>query len=919
MKYIKINIVIIILFIFQHSLKSQIIYNNGVEIYFNTNSIVIANGDVLNNAGDITNNGDFTITNNFTNNSNTLGDGNINLYGNWINNGTVLGNSTVNLTGANQNIEGTNITTFYNLNLLGTGIKTITLNTNVSNILNLNDRELSIGDNTCFILNTNINAIVYTSGFCSTSLNGGLSRVTNTIADYEYPLGSSITPNRFRPIYIKPTSSNTNTYKSSFINNNADINGFNRSQTDTGICNITPDFYHRIIQTSGSDSADISIKYSESSDGLWENIVRWNNSSANIWNKLQNTSQVIGTPYNTITIHHWSNLLNNEPIALAKGSLIYSLGNDTGFCIGGNVSLDAGAGYTSYQWSNGDTTQTISINTAGVYYITVSNGTCSAIDSIIVSEDNLPHVTIDKNKYICFGDTALINATGGGQYLWSNGDTSSTITVSPASTTQYILTVTNGYCYDTDTSIVFVNPLPIANAGNNQSICEGDTVTISASGSTNYLWNTGDTTNSINVSPINTTTYYVTVYDTLNCSAVDSVTVTTNTIPNITTSNDTSICNGDNIDIFALGGSTFLWNTSDTTSTINVSPTSSTNYIVTVSNGGCSNSDTININVNNLPNINIIASSTSICEGDSISLTANGTPPFLWNTGDTSQTINYYINSGTGYSVYVNDGLCSNSDSIYIDVSTKPISQLSDKDICKNDTTNLFANNSTTYNYLWNDSLNNMIITNRNNPLVFPQNTAKYFVTITNGACVIKDSSLVTVHDFPNAYIVQNDTTMVEGDIINLTVITDSTNSILWSPNQYLSNQNIYNPVSNPTSDITYYATVTDDFGCISSDSIKITIILVENTYPITIYNTFTPNNDGSNDFFHIENLEYYPINLLTIYNRDGHVVYQKNNYQNNWDGKYYGKDLPAATYYYVLTIPNINNNTYKGDITIIR
>lgn len=883
----------------------------GGNIQINTN-LIVSNAGKLNNA-----NANIYVKEYIQNDGTIQGAGNFFISGNWINNSIYTCTGNVSLTGGNQDITGTSVTTFYNLYLQGTGIKSANIDFNISNSLDLSDRELAVNNNTCFIQNTNTGAITLTSGFCSTNINGGLSRQTANNANYLFPLGSSNTTPRYRPLLIKPTSANANTFKASFINNNADNDGFLRSQTDTGICSITADFYHRVIQTSGSDSANITINYDEITDGNWQSIARWNNSSTNIWNKLPNVTQITGSPFNQITVHNLSNLSNNEPIALAKSSLAFNLGNDTGYCAGNNITIDAGSGFISYNWSNGQTSQTITVNSPGIYYVTVSDGYCSAVDSINITEDTHTTITMDKNKYICFGDSATIIANSTGNFLWSNGDTTSTIIVSPPNTTQYILSVTNGYCTDTASATVFVNPLPNANAGNNQSVCQGDTVTLSASGSSNYLWNTGDSTSSITVYPNTTTTYYVTVSDTLNCSSVDSVTVTINQIPNATTSNDTTICQGDNINIFASGGNNYLWSNGQTSDTINVSPSSSTFYSVTISNGGCGITDTININVNLLPSISITANNTSICEGDTVILTANGTPPFVWNTGDTSQTISKYITSSTNFYVNVNDGLCSNSDSIDINVSKKPISQLTNKEICKNDSISLFVNNNTNYIYTWNDSLNNMILTNYNNPVVYPQATSTYYVTVINNACEITDSATVTVHNIPNLYILQSDTTISENTSINLTVVTDSSNTIIWSPGDYLDNTNIYNPVASPKDNIIYYVTVSNNYGCSDIDSIKITIQKLE--HPITIFNTFTPNNDGTNDFFHIENIEYYPTNKITIYNRDGHIVYQKENYENNWDGKYYGNDLPAATYYYILEIPDLSPNIYKGDITIIR
>jgi len=192
MKLFKQFLLIIIIIGFSSKTKAQTIYNNGADFYINNGATVIANGSVENSSGNLTNNGDLTITLNFLNDATSLGNGTINLIGDWINNSNFSGNSTVNLQGAAQNISGSSVTTFYNLNLLGTDVKTANIDVNISNILNLSDKEFSLGDKFCYIQNTDINAITLTTGFCSMSLNGGLSRQTNSVNNYLYPLGSNL-------------------------------------------------------------------------------------------------------------------------------------------------------------------------------------------------------------------------------------------------------------------------------------------------------------------------------------------------------------------------------------------------------------------------------------------------------------------------------------------------------------------------------------------------------------------------------------------------------------------------------------------------------------------------------------------------------------------------------------------------------
>ena len=100
----------------------------------------------------------------------------------------------------------------------------------------------------------------------------------------------------------------------------------------------------------------------------------------------------------------------------------------------------------------------------------------------------------------------------------------------------------------------------------------------------------------------------------------------------------------------------------------------------------------------------------------------------------------------------------------------------------------------------------------------------------------------------------------------------------------------------------------------IISDTVRVTVI---NGDVLFFYSAFTPNNDGDNDFFYIGNLEKYPDNDLKIYNRYGKQVYSATNYDNLWNGKYLGNDLPTGTYFYILN--DGKGAQYKGSVTILR
>ena len=130
----------------------------------------------------------------------------------------------------------------------------------------------------------------------------------------------------------------------------------------------------------------------------------------------------------------------------------------------------------------------------------------------------------------------------------------------------------------------------------------------------------------------------------------------------------------------------------------------------------------------------------------------------------------------------------------------------------------------------------------------------------------------------------------------------------------YMWNNGSSNSKITEVRDGTYYLSITDDNNCTFVFSVE----LAEAQFCVTVYNTITPNNDGSNDVWIIENIEEFKFNQVWVYNRNGNLVYSAEYYLNNWGGTYNGKDLPEGTYYYVIDL-GTGKDPIKGHLTIIR
>ena len=368
-------------------------------------------------------------------------------------------------------------------------------------------------------------------------------------------------------------------------------------------------------------------------------------------------------------------------------------------CLGGNITFTNtsnpnGGTITGYNWNFGNGQSSTSPNpvvnfpATGNFDVTLtitnSNGcTASILQTIAINPP--PVANAGANQVICVGGTATLVASGGGTYSWSpGGQTTDVINVSPATNTTYTVTVTdNNGCTATASVNVTVNPLPVINVSPAQSICLGQSVTLTATGGTSYSWSpSGNTTGTITVTPGSSTTYAVTGTNANGCSATNFVSVTVNALPVVNLSN-IFLCPGTNSSLNAGNpGSTYQWSNGQTTQIIAVNNPGV--YTVTVTNAaGCTASDMSLVSqsgtiVNNLQNV-------EFCNGGSALLDA-GNPgnSYLWSNGATSQTIT--VNSGGAYSVTITDpNGCSGTLSTTVNVNAVPVAQFIPNDICIND------------------------------------------------------------------------------------------------------------------------------------------------------------------------------------------------------------------------------------------
>ena len=180
--------------------------------------------------------------------------------------------------------------------------------------------------------------------------------------------------------------------------------------------------------------------------------------------------------------------------------------------------------------------------------------------------------------------------------------------------------------------------------------------------------------------------------------------------------------------------------------------------------------------------------------------------------------------------------------------------------------------------------------------------------------CVDQDTVILTIH--PDRGIsAGQDTTVAPGQTITLMAIGGPFDSYLWEPSDGLDNPMAQSTIATISTEIIYVVTGTTEFGCPESDSMSIFIAT-----GLNIYSGFTPNDDGINDLWDIDDIVFYPNATVKVFDRWGKVVFSSVGYADNqrWDGKYKGKDLPTGTYYYIIDLKD-GGEPYKGPVTIVR
>jgi hypothetical protein len=399
-------------------------------------------------------------------------------------------------------------------------------------------------------------------------------------------------------------------------------------------------------------SASGGIAYSWSTGQTTANITVSPTMTTTYAVTVTNQTLCTATATTTVTVNP-----NSAPTVTATNAYICA-----GQC--GIITAVSSITPATYIWSTGATTAIITQCPPNIgatpYTVTVTTSSgCSASYSTFIQVFNNSTATINETNPICAGNSATLQATGGGNYLWNNGANTSMITVSPTTTTTYTVTVSNtNTCSATASRTVVVNPLPTPVISGANSICTGGSTTLTTNGGGTYLWSNGTTAASITVTPTTNTTYTVTVTSNAGCSATAQTNVSVSSM--VATATNAYICQGICTTLAATANVqaiAYQWSNGATSQAINVCPLNiGTNpYTVTVTgSGGCTATYSTFVQVGTTPSVTI-SPATSICAGTSTTLSAqsNTNATYQWNNGATTASTSVSPTTNTTYTVTV--------------------------------------------------------------------------------------------------------------------------------------------------------------------------------------------------------------------------------------------------------------------------
>jgi gliding motility-associated-like protein len=591
-------------------------------------------------------------------------------------------------------------------------------------------------------------------------------------------------------------------------------------------------------------------------------------------------------------------------------------------CVGQAVAFNdlstSNDGIDSWTYTSSASTPSVSslqnpsfiFSSSGTYSVilTVTSGTVSSSLTKTISVNSNPIIqSVVSNTNTCLMSAVTFSNSGASTYTllpnnFSGSEITYTTTIAGLNTYTIQGTNVNG-CIGNKIISILTNSLPIISSVlSDNSVCLGEQITFTNNGASTYTILPSNNTGAfITEVPdiLGSITYTIIGADNIGCVGEITKSFEVFDLPTIIiTPSVANVCQGEGIQITLNGAVSYTDAIGATTQTLfTLYFGGSETYTISGEDAnGCINSASASITVLNKPTVSISSPTSSICYGYTQTITAVGADSYIWFNGATTNTAVIQPLINITYSVIgTNGGVCK--DTAYLPITVLPLptifASVNNTLVCVGQSVSLSATGNAV-SYLWTPG--NLFGPNQ----TVAVNAPTTYTLLAQGAngCASFDFVFIDLKNASSLTPIANPSKICAGDSSALSVLGGTVPS--WSVNAN-PNQQFVSPISNTT----YTFMAIDANNCSSKVDFN---ILINEDCDIEVYNGFTPNGDGINDFWVIDNINKIPENKVIVYNRWGKKVFETTNYDNRdnyWDGQFDGKKVPSGTYFFMILEKN--------------
>lgn len=491
------------------------------------------------------------------------------------------------------------------------------------------------------------------------------------------------------------------------------------------------------------------------------------------------------------------------------------LGEDVVLCNTNALVLDANTFNPNeqYRWQDGSTNATFNVTQPGIYWVEVSyDNNCVLRDSVNVLPAQAFAPALPGDTDLCEGETLLLDpglGLVGVRFLWQDGSTEPTFTVTQAGT--YKVTLELSGCEASDSLEVRYTSTPVFDLGAAQTLCPGETTMLNANypNMAEYRWQDGSTNASFTVTQPGVYTLGITEN---GCTGRDSVEVFYNAPFNLNIGNDTTFCENSQLTLSAnVSGATYRWSDGSTNATLTLGVPGI--YWLEATLDNCTERDSVTVTEQPLPRFDL-GTATTFCEGETTTLDGTsliGNATYEWNDGSTTPQLT--VNSAGVYRLTATLNGCSFSDERALVFNPLPTLDLGDDQTrCEGETAILMATNAGA-TYRWQDG--------STNDRFAVTTSGLYTVEVNLNGCLRSDSVQFTFNPLP-VFSLGVDTTLCEGESLPLTAnVANAT--FLW-------NDNSTAPTRTISAAGLFWLEVSLD-GCSRRDSIAVQFVTIPDNF----------------------------------------------------------------------------------------